>query len=161
MKSWLRPCILCLHTHVSKVCCDLYDTQKDQISNCGHVALTTDIWTSATIHAYMTVTVHFINDSWQLLSKVLVTEKMPERHTGQHIADRLIKVDDDWTLLSGWIIGCVHDEAANAVNGLNLTGWTHFGSAAHSLQLCLNSGLEVSTINQMVASSRKIIGQEK
>ena len=153
------------HTHVSKVCCDLYDTQKDQlttmISNCGHVALITDIWTSAAIHAYMIVNVHFINDSRQLLSKVLVTEEMPERHTGQHIADRLIKVADDWTLLSGRIIGCVRDNAANAINGLNLTGWTHFGCAAHSLQLCVNSGLEVSAISQMVASSRKIIGHFK
>ena len=49
---------------------------------------------------------------------------MPERHAGQHIADRLIKVADDWTLLSGQIIGCVRNNAANAVNGLNLTGWT-------------------------------------
>lgn len=45
----------------------------------------------------MTVIVHFVNDEWQLHSKVhvhvLVSEEMP--HTGQYIADGLLKVAID------------------------------------------------------------------
>ena len=148
------------HTHIATVCHRLYDTEKEQlltlIANSVCVGLTTDIWTSAAIHAYMTVTVHIIDDEWQLQSKVLVTKEMPERHTGQHIADKLLKIADDWHLLSGnKIAACVRDNAANAISGLRLTGWDH---SAHSLQLCVNAGLEVSAISQMVAFSRKIIG---
>ena len=54
-------------------------------TKCKNFGLTTDIWTSGAIHGYMTVTVHFVDESWQLYSKILVTEEMPDRHTGQHI----------------------------------------------------------------------------
>ncbi len=46
----------------------------------------------------MTVTVHFVNEAWQLCSNVLLTDEMPERHTGQNIADRLTKAAIDWSI---------------------------------------------------------------
>ncbi len=109
----------------------------------------------------MTVSAHFVNESWQLCSNVLLTEEMPERHTGQNIADRLTKAAEDWGIPTAKISGCVRDNAANAVNGLFLTGWPHIGCVAHTLQLCINSGLDIAAINQMTAASRKIIGHFK
>ena len=153
------------HTHIATVCRRLYESEKDRliniISKCDHVGLTTDIWTSTAIHGYMTVTVHLVNDSWQLSSKVLVTEEMPECHTGEDIADRLTKVAADWSLSSEKITACVRDNAANAINGVELTGWSHFGCAAHTLQLCIKSGLDIQAISQMIATSRRIIAHFK
>ena len=69
-------------THIATVCRRIYETEKDRlhcmISKCKHFGLTIDIWTSGAIHGYMTV--HFVDESWQLYSKVQVTEEMPERH---------------------------------------------------------------------------------
>lgn len=154
------------HTHIATVCHRLYESEKENlatmISKSEHFGLTTDIWTSSATQAYMTVTVHFIDESWKLCSKVLVTEEMPERHTGQHISDRLIKVASAWKIPPDKITACVRDNAANAVNGLQLTGWCHFGCAAHTLQLCINSGLNnVQIISQMIATCRKIVGHFK
>ena len=164
--SYIEPgYIVPSHTHISTVCRRLYDTEKERllktITECRHVALTTDIWTSAAIQGYMTVTVHFVNESWQLCSNVLLTEEMPDRHTGQNIADRLTKAAIDWSIPTEKIAGCVHDNAANAVNGLELTGWPHFGCVGHTLQLCINSGLDIAAISQMTAAARKIIGHFK
>ena len=55
----------------------------------------------------------------------------------------------------------MHDNAANAVNGVSLTEWPHFGCVAHTLQLCIKTGLDISTISQMVAASRKLVGHFK
>ena len=49
---------------------------------------------------------------------------MPERHTGQHIADRLTKAAADWSISTAQISACVRDNAANTVRGLELTGWS-------------------------------------
>ena len=54
-----------------------------------HVALNTDLWTSKATEAYLTATFHFINDEWDIVNRVLLTCEMPERHTGEHIAERL------------------------------------------------------------------------
>ena len=60
---------------------------------------------------------------------------MPKCHTRKHIADWLAKVAADWSLSSEKITACVCDNAANSINGVELTGWSHFGCAA---QLILN-----------------------
>ena len=47
----------------------------------ANVALTTDCWTSLTTESYITVTCHYIEPDWQLMSAVL--ESMPVRHTAR------------------------------------------------------------------------------
>ena len=44
------------HTHITKVCCDMYVEQKEklkqEVKSYGHEALTSDIWTSAAVDSY-------------------------------------------------------------------------------------------------------------
>ena len=47
-----------------------------------YLALTTDLWTSNATKAYLTVTAHYIDDNWRMVSQVLQTREMPEQHTG-------------------------------------------------------------------------------
>ena len=61
-----------------------YDQLREQLSDGikdQSISLTTDIWTSSTMMPYITVTAHYISDTWEMQSKVLVTCLMPERHT--------------------------------------------------------------------------------
>ena len=60
------------------------------------IALTTDIWTSSATEAYITVSVHYILTEWKMISCVLETPDMSERHTGQNIADKLMQIADNW-----------------------------------------------------------------
>ena len=53
------------------------------------VALTTDIWTSVAVEAYMTVTAHYIDPNWVMQAFALETFAFPERHTGVNIAEKL------------------------------------------------------------------------
>ena len=45
------------------------------------VSLTTDLWTSPTMEAYITVTAHYLTDTWEVKAKVLRNCVMPEQHT--------------------------------------------------------------------------------
>ena len=53
------------------------------------VALTTDIWTSVAVEAYMTVTAHYIDPNWVMQAFVFETFAFPERHTGVTIGEKL------------------------------------------------------------------------
>ena len=53
------------------------------------LAFTTDIWTSAEVEAYLTLTGHFLTADFSLMSCCLGTGAFPERHTGENIADKV------------------------------------------------------------------------
>ena len=69
--------------------------------------------------------------------RVLTTAEMSERHTGANIAERLTSAAEEWGIAGTQVCALVHDNAANAVNGAELTGWPHFGCVAHTLQLAI------------------------
>ena len=137
------------HTHIATVCRRLYNP----------VALTTKNWTSSTLDSYLTVTVHFIDKLWQMCTE------LGERHTGINIADRLTKMAKEWDIPHKRISAIVHDNAANAVLGAELTDWPHFGCVVHTLQLCIKSGLDLPVIDRLndrlTAASRKLVGHFK
>ena len=45
--------------------------------------------------------------------------------------------------------------------GADLTGWPHFGCAAHTLQLSVNGGLAYPTTDKAIAAARKLVGHFK
>ena len=56
-----------------------------------------------------------------MCTRVLLTTEMPEHHTGVNIADRLTKMAKEWDVPHRRISAIVHDNAANAVLGAELT----------------------------------------
>ena len=53
---------------------------------------TTGMWTSAATEPYMTLTVHFIDKTWNLQSFCLYTVPVFADHTGQNIADAVVEI---------------------------------------------------------------------
>ena len=96
-----------------------------------------------------------------MCTRVVLTKEMAERHTGRNIADRLIEMADEWGVAHRRISALVHDNAANAVLGAELRDWAHFGCVAHTLQLCVNSGLDRPVIDCLTGTSRKLVGHFK
>ena len=66
------------------------DAMKNEIERdmqtCQTVAFTTDCWTSQAEDPYITLTLHYINDNFQLKKFVINFENFVGRHTGYHIA---------------------------------------------------------------------------
>ena len=152
------------HTHITSVCHRMYQVEREKLEAelvGRHVGLTSDIWTGAATQGYITVTAHFISDSWELCSRVLLTREMRERHTGVNISKTLLEAAKEWGITDERVSGLVRDNAANAILGADLTGWPHFGCAAHTLQLSVNAGLTHPTIDKATAAARKLVGHFK
>lgn len=62
--------------------------QKD-LKAVSDVALTHDSWTSIATQSFDAVTVHFIDQEWNLKSAVLQTKKFDGSHTAENISKRL------------------------------------------------------------------------
>ena len=58
-----------------------------KLSKLSFFAATTDLWTSAAKHPYLSVTVHFINDEWFLETVCLDTVLLFVDHSGQNLAE--------------------------------------------------------------------------
>jgi len=52
-------------------------------------SLTTDGWTSWANHSYITHTVHYIDEAWNLQAHLLDTAEMSVEHAGINLADEL------------------------------------------------------------------------
>ena len=62
--------------------------------------------------SYMTVTVHYVSEKQKMISRVLNTIQLEERHTSENFAAQLMKIASDWNL-TGKIAGVVTDNAYN------------------------------------------------
>lgn len=61
-------------------------------------SIITDLRTSRTNVGYMTVTCHFIDDDWNLMSVILDTPRIDIAHTAENLAAALLKITDDWDI---------------------------------------------------------------
>ena len=138
---------------------------KDKFKKClaaeaFSMALTTDIWTSMTTEAYMTVTCHFIDPNLKLQNFVLETIRFPERHTGVNIAEKLKEVGERWGKTDKVII-VSHDQGSNMEAAMKVLtedcNWQSLPCCAHRLQLCLLAGFKVNAIDKLIAAVKKIV----
>lgn len=51
---------------------------RKELSQIKHYATTTDLWSSRTMEPHISLTVHSINDEWELCSKCLQTSYFPD-----------------------------------------------------------------------------------
>ncbi|KAJ8344468.1 hypothetical protein SKAU_G00317970 [Synaphobranchus kaupii] len=120
------------------------------------VSLTTDLWTSCTMDPYITVTAHYITDSWELKSRVLRTTIMPERHTAVNIAQRLKETIEEWGLN---VFCTIHDNASSMNLAMEICEQFphHLGCTGHTLQLAIKAGLNLPEIARTTETARRVV----
>lgn len=87
-----------IKSRIEKVYEDRKSAVLGELDRVDTVALTTDTWTSNATKSYLTITEHHIDSDWNLMTNVLLTREMPERHTGENIAENLKKYTAEFNL---------------------------------------------------------------
>ncbi|CAM4597671.1 unnamed protein product [Leuciscus chuanchicus] len=120
------------------------------------VSLTTDLWTSCTMDPYITITAHYITDSWELKSRVLRTTVMRERHTAANIAQRLRETIEEWGLN---VFCTIHDNASSMNLAMELCELFphHLGCTRHTLQLAIKKGLNLPEITKTIDAAGRVV----
>ena len=137
---------------------------KHRLQYCTACSLTTDIWSSCATEAYVTLTIHYLDDDWEMKAFVLETSGFPECHTSINIAEKLESIAEKYSITNK-VTAVVHDNAANMVAALhvfeNKHGWESLRCVSHILQLCLIPALAISSISRLVGAARKLVGHFK
>lgn len=75
---------------------DSKEKAKAQIQKVAAVSLTSDMWTSITMDAYLAVTCHYVDDHSQLCTVLLGVGKFPQAHTAENMAAVKTTLMEDW-----------------------------------------------------------------
>ena len=130
-------------------------------TNESKYALTTDIWTSLSNDACISLTVHFVDNSWEMKSYTLATYPFPEQHTGDNIVEKLKEVISEYKIKDNSIIAIVHDQGSNFQRAGHVLEddkhWRNVSCAAHCLQLCVIEGFSIGAIAQALGAAKSLV----
>lgn len=141
----------------------LEDLKKNLQGRSSKITLTTDAWTSIATEAYLGMTCHYINDNWEMVSFVLCTKPLEDRHTAENIARWIEEVAEKFDFsLRDDVQAIVHDNAANVVKALRILEERHgiasLRCAGHTTQLIVNHALKDPRINKALGAARSLVG---
>ena len=134
-----------------------YEMKKDlsqYLSNLGHkVNICSDIWTDAfQKHAYIGITVHFMDNSWSLNKRLIAFRDFPTPHTANAIAFLIIQVLNEYQLCNKVFSIAFDNATANTASISDLIDacspiidgkYFHQRCVCHILNLCVQDALSL------------------
>ncbi|XP_026412885.1 zinc finger BED domain-containing protein RICESLEEPER 2-like [Papaver somniferum] len=128
-----------------------HNAQKEVIRNIlklapGRMCLTSDMWTSVTTTGYISFTIHFLDQNWELKKYVLNFCELPPPHTGENLSAKLFGMIEYWGI----------EEKSRLVAKkilFNKGKYFHVRCCAHILALIVKDGLVM--IDPVVLKLRK------
>ncbi|KAI7946600.1 hypothetical protein MJO29_011127 [Puccinia striiformis f. sp. tritici] len=155
-------------------CIKIYNEMKlklmEEMSNIQRVALTTDLWTSSDQTAYMVVTVHYINEKWELIKRIIGFKPLASPHDGPAISERISQTLLEWNLMEKCTFMTLDNASSNNAavgkvqrlvddrcpGGLDANGkFFHVRCAAHVINLVVKDGFQC--INEGLAKLRSSV----
>ena len=125
------------------------------------MSFTTDIWSTAVnLHSLLSLTAHWVNDSFERKFAVLNVRPFDGSHTGEYIAEIFDDMFRSWQInKEDQVHVVVHDNASNMVKAMSDAELPDLGCFAHTLQLVVNDGvLSQRTVIDLIATVRKVVG---
>ena len=142
---------------------DIDTRLAELIKDVPFISLTTDIWSAnLTNESLISMTAHWVNESFNRLSAVLHAQKIEGSHSGIAICHMLEAMLDTWNISKERVHLVLSDNAANMKKALREAYLRGQGCFAHSLQLVVNDDiLSQRSVIDTLAVSRKIVGHFK
>ncbi|XP_032421790.1 zinc finger BED domain-containing protein 1-like [Xiphophorus hellerii] len=139
-----------------------YESAKEhamaKVEKVAAVSLTSDMWTSINMDAYLAVTCHFVEENEKLSSVLLGVQAFPQSHTGENIACVKASLMEEWGI-SGKVTCMVTDGAPNMVVCMGELKLRHHICVAHTLNLVVKRALDQHPVlSGLRAKARKLVG---
>ena len=105
-------------THIAEVVKRKFLKEKDNTKcyfqlEVHFMAVTTGIWTSRVNDAYLSLTMHLVDSSWDTISCILAAAPFPAHHTAVNIADKVKQVPEEYDIGNNRLLTVVHDQCLN------------------------------------------------
>jgi hypothetical protein len=144
----------------------LYKEKKEQVKLViknipGKAAFTADMWTASNGTAFLSLTIHYIDTSWELKNFLLDIIPMSIRHSGENMADAIMTVLCEFDLEekalalttdnASSMLSCGTVIAEELESEFDNLSFAHYRCAAHVLNLAVGQGIKL-----IDASVRKV-----
>ncbi|KAF1316110.1 hypothetical protein FI667_g15657, partial [Globisporangium splendens] len=131
-----------LRKEIVNIAADLRQHLKDAIrKGCDYYSMTSDIWTARSVHSYISLTLHYVDENFSPKSWTLEVEELPGIHDGEAISRAIGGIMRRWELPPIRCTKLLRDGASNAVLAGDLVGVDHMSGVAHSIHLVVSGAL--------------------
>ncbi|XP_016320206.1 zinc finger BED domain-containing protein 4-like isoform X1 [Sinocyclocheilus anshuiensis] len=131
---------------------------KADVKKVTAVSLTSDLWTSINMGAYLAVACHFVDSNTCLNSVLLGVLKFPQAHTAENVAHLKASLMEEWGITNN-VTCLVTDGAANMIACGRELRLRHTVCIAHTLNLIVKKALDQTPVLADIrAKARKLVG---
>ena len=139
----------------------LYRAETDRVKKLldpiSSYSCTTDMWTSRAQHAYISLTVHYLDDDFSLCNNLLAVKEFSETHTGSNIADELESMLQEWNLSLDGLTSFTTDNGINVANAIDMMGRIRVPCISHCLNLAVDKACSISDVSKALARCRRLV----
>jgi hypothetical protein len=131
----------------------------------GKASFTADMWTAQNNAAFLSLTIHYIDQNWTFKTYLLDIIPMNVRHTGVNMAEAIVNVLDEYNLGAKALALTTDNASAMLVCGrtiakeleekFNNSNFTHYRCAAHVLNIAVQEGLQL--IDDVIGKVRSMM----
>lgn len=139
-----------LKTAVPKLYNDIRANISAVLDDVEYLALTTDMWSSCNMMAYMSVTAHYVSKEWTRIE--MLTNKL-ESHTANNLEKALRGAIHEWKVEERKISCITTDNGANIVAAIRQLKWPWLSCFGQNLNIAINNSLQ-----QQKASTDRAFG---
>lgn len=139
----------------------MYEREKQRIgtlvTNASSFSITTDLWSSRTMQSYTGLTIHFIDEDFNLHSYLLDTKEFTDSHTGENMAEELATILEDWKLLQTNLVCATTDNGSNILKAVDVLGWQHMACFSHTLQLSVEAAMKLPAVTRAIGRCKRLV----
>ncbi|KAK0140282.1 Zinc finger BED domain-containing protein 1 [Merluccius polli] len=140
---------------------ELYTSERQKLArrlqDVTSFSSTADLWSSRTMEPYLSFTVHFIDNNWELNNACLQTSFFPKDHTAELLAEGLHEVLKAWDLPVNRQVCLTTDNGANIVKAARLNDWVRLQCFGHRLHLAIEKSMKDARIDRAVGVCKKVV----
>ena len=125
------------------------------LQHAHHISLTADLWSSHN-HAFIGITVHFMDRQFNLHHRTLGILRFQGSHTGIAIRNAVHSAVSRFVNISN-ILSITTDGASNMIAFAEASQIPRLSCFAHSLQLIIRAGLDSVSIQTTIKACRRIV----
>jgi len=127
------------------------------------ISFTIDMWTSISALGILAITIHFINENWQLKHFILDILYIPSSHNALSIKNAVLEIANQFKVANR-LIGITSDNESKMIASIRLikedlesSVFQHYRCAAHILNLVVGAALEANTIPNSIKKLRNFV----
>ncbi|KAI4887420.1 hypothetical protein NFI96_033585, partial [Prochilodus magdalenae] len=144
--SWIRAKLLHMYEQTK------LKVQKE-VSFAKDLVLSAEMWVSSKDMSYLTVTCHYINESWKLKSYMLETAHLLGEHTPENIHQQLWRISQAWNIVEKIQVVVVN------VDGMKKqkARWTYMPCFGHTLNKVFFEAMDNPVWRDLLKKCRRIV----